>query len=162
MEIVKAKSSDVVEIMYLININFKNSFLLSLIKWLKDIDKIEEFVNENCVHILKDNNITKGAFIISNKVPEEYNGLEIPDNNALFINLLLVHPDYTKQEIYNYIFSFIENYAKNNNFKTIILDSLSTDDNLNSFLRNFNYNTMGTFYMSLQKTPFYYFKKELN
>lgn len=162
MEIVKAKSSDVVEIMYLININFKNSFLLSLLKWLKDIGKIEEFVNENCAYILKDKNITKAAFIISNKVPEEYNGLEIPNNNALFINLLLVHPDYTNQEVYNYIFSFIENYAKNNNFKTVILDSLSTDDNLNSFLRNFNYDTMGTFYMSLQKTPFYYFKKELN
>lgn len=161
MEIVKAKSSDVVEIMYLININFKNSFLLSLLKWLKDIGKIEEFVNESCAYIFKDKNITKAAFIISNKVPEEYDGLEIP-NNTLFINLLLVHPDYTNQEVYNYIFSFIENHAKNNNFKTVILDSLSTDDNLNSFLRNFNYNNMGTFYMSLQKTPFYYFKKELN
>jgi len=162
MEIVKAKSSDIVEIMYFVDVNFKESLNISLIKWINNLSLIEQFVNEESAYILKEKNITKAIFIISNKMPDDYNALNVPQNNTLFVNLLLVHPLYKNHGIYNNIFSFIEDFAKSNNYKHIILDTISTNENLYSFLQIKNFTKTGTFYISLQKIPFYYFTKQLN
>ena len=81
----------------------------------------------------------------------------------LYVHRLAVHPNYQGEGNAQNLMDFAENYAKENEYKSIRLDTFSKNERNQKFYQNRNYIKLESIYFPNQSTsPFYCYEKVLN
>lgn len=117
----------------------------------KDIDRQELYVLEEKGHI-------KGIVVLTEIVDEEYLPISwLTDNhNNLYIHRLAVHPNFWGKGYAQQLMDYAENYALENNFKSIRLDTFSQNKRNQKFYETRGYQQLGNIYFPKQSDhPFY-------
>jgi ribosomal protein S18 acetylase RimI-like enzyme len=99
-----------------------------------------------------------GSITISTKMDEEYIPIEWLTKNGhnIYIHRLCVHPDFQGQGYAQQLMAFAENFAKNNGYLSVRLDTFSQNKRNQRFYETRGYQKLGDIFFSKQsKHPFH-------
>jgi ribosomal protein S18 acetylase RimI-like enzyme len=147
LEITKACATHMISI----NIYQWNAYYPNKQAFLKDI-------KHDDLYILEVENQIKGCIAISSFMDEEY--IPIPwltaNQDNIYIHRLAVHPEHQGQGYAQKLMTFAEKLAKENNFKSIRLDTFSQNQRNQNFYECRGYKKLGDIYFPKQSEyPFY-------
>ncbi|MFL0353304.1 GNAT family N-acetyltransferase [Xanthomarina sp. GH4-25] len=128
-----------------------NEHYPSKLAFNNDILRNELYVLENESNII-------GCIVISTFMDEEYIPINwlTPNKNNIYIHRLAVHPNQQGKGYAQILMDFAEAFAKNNDYKSIRLDTFSQNKRNQTFYELRNYKRLGDIYFPLQsKHPFY-------
>jgi len=117
----------------------------------KDIDRGE-------LYVVEDKRQLVGTIVISNFMDAEYKPIEwLTDNrNNVYIHRIAVHPDFQGKGFAQKLMDFAENYAKENCFISIRLDTFSQNKPNQKFYETRGYEKLGDIYLPKQSEyPFH-------
>ena len=139
MEITKAKPNDLIEVMYLQRIcsNDKNSVGLTQNRF--PVPDLNELNHKN--FIIRDNLLTVGLITFSQDTANDCFGIKWSQLSlkSLFIQMLIVHPNWHERGIGQSLLQFAEKYATENQFTSIRLVLIGNDEYYKSLYQLFNY-----------------------
>lgn len=116
-----------------------------------DIHRKELFVLEKYDTII-------GTIVISTQMDKEYEDIDwlTPSNHNMYIHRLSVHPDYQGKGYAQKLMTFAENYALENKFSSIRLDTFSQNKRNQKFYERRGYIKLGNIYFPKQSEyPFF-------
>ena len=99
-----------------------------------------------------------GTIVISIVMDEEYQPIEwlTENRNNIYIHRLAVHPKHQGQGFAQKLMDFAEDYAINNNYQSIRLDTFSQNKRNQKFYEQRGYQRLGNIYFPKQSEfPFY-------
>lgn len=117
----------------------------------KDIDRGELYVVEDKKQLI-------GTIVISTFMDAEYKPIVwLTDNtNNVYIHRIAVHPDFQGKGFAQKLMDFAENYAKENGFISIRLDTFSQNKSNQKFYETRGYEKLGDIYLPKQSEyPFH-------
>lgn len=128
-----------------------NEFYPNNLAFEKDIQREECYVFENEKKII-------GCITISTFMDEEYAPIDwlTSNNNNIYIHRLAVHPKYQGMGYAQQMMQFAENYAKNNKYQSVRLDTFSQNKRNQKFYELRGYKKLGDIYFPKQSQhPFH-------
>jgi ribosomal protein S18 acetylase RimI-like enzyme len=114
---------------------------------------------------LEINHKTIGLIVLTDIEDPEYKDVKwlTKNHQNLYIHRLAVHPKYQGKGYAQKLMDFAENYAKQNNYISIRLDTFSQNKRNQKFYKKQNYKQLGSIYFPKQSEhPFYCFEKIIN
>lgn len=122
-----------------------NEFYPNEAAFKKDIES-DEF------YVLEIENKIIGCITISTLMDQEYIPISwlTPNNNNIYIHRLAVHPDFQGKGYAQQLMNFAENYAKENYFISVRLDTFSQNKRNLKFYENRGYKKLGNVYFPKQ------------
>ncbi|WP_047417463.1 GNAT family N-acetyltransferase [Cellulophaga sp. Hel_I_12] len=123
----------------------------SKIVFEKDIERKELFVFEKSSKII-------GVIVISTFMDEEYKAIKwlSSQGKAIYIHRLAIHPDFQSQGYAQQLMNFAENYARENSFTSVRLDTFSENIKNQQFYNHRGYQKLEAIYFPRQSdSPFY-------
>jgi ribosomal protein S18 acetylase RimI-like enzyme len=122
-----------------------------------DISRNELFV------LLKDKSII-GTIVLTPKIDEEYKPIKwlTPSKNNLYVHRLSIHPNNQRKGYAQQLMDFAENFAIENHYNSIRLDTFSENPRNQKFYELRGYKKLGTIFFPRQsEAPFYCYEKVL-
>ena len=126
--------------------------------FLSDIEKKNLF-------ILKNNSGIIGCIALSHEKDIEYNDVKwlTKDDKNLYVHRLAVDPKFQKKGIGKLLMDFAEDYARDNKFKSVRLDTFSKNERNNRFYKSRKYTKLDDVYFPNQSEfPFHCYEKILD
>ena len=126
--------------------------------FLSDIEKKNLF-------ILKNNSGIIGCIALSHEKDIEYTDVKwlTKDDKNLYLHRLAVDPKFQKKGIGKLLMDFAEDYARNNKFKSVRLDTFSKNERNNRFYKSRKYTKLDDVYFPNQSEfPFHCYEKILD
>ena len=126
--------------------------------FLSDIEKKNLF-------ILKNNSGIIGCIALSHEKDIEYNDVKwlTKDDKNLYVHRLAVDPKFQKKGIGKLLMDFAEDYARNNKFISVRLDTFSKNERNNRFYKSRKYTKLDDVYFPNQSEfPFHCYEKILD
>ena len=126
--------------------------------FLSDIEKKNLF-------ILKNNSGIIGCIALSSEKDIEYNDVKwlTKDDKNLYLHRLAVDPKFQKKGIGKLLMDFAEDYARNNKFISVRLDTFSKNERNNRFYKSRKYTKLDDVYFPNQSEfPFHCYEKILD
>ena len=126
--------------------------------FLSDIEKKNLF-------ILKNNSGIIGCIALSHEKDIEYNDVKWlnKDDKNLYVHRLAVDPKFQKKGIGKLLMDFAEDYARNNKFISVRLDTFSKNERNNRFYKSRKYTKLDDVYFPNQSEfPFHCYEKILD
>ena len=126
--------------------------------FLSDIEKKNLF-------IFKNNSIIIGCIALSYEKDIEYNDVKwlTKDDKNLYLHRLAVDPKFQKKGIGKLLMDFAEDYARDNKFKSVRLDTFSKNERNNRFYKSRKYTKLDDVYFPNQSEfPFHCYEKILD
>ena len=117
----------------------------------KDIAKKELYVTEI-------NDSIVGCIMFSKYKDDLYNQIDwlTPDSENLYVHRLAVHPDFQKKGLGKSLMDFAENYAKDNSYVSVRLDTFSENKRNLKFYESRGYQRLdGIYFPKQSEFPFY-------
>jgi len=114
---------------------------------------------------LEENKVIVAIIVLTEIEDEEYNEVKWLTKNYknLYIHRLAVHPNFQGQGYAQKLMAFAENYASENSYKSIRLDTFSKNIRNQKFYKKRNYKKLETIYFPNQSEhPFYCYEKVLD
>ena len=114
---------------------------------------------------LEENNSIVGAIVLTEIEDKEYLNVKWLTKNYknLYIHRLAVHPNFQGKGYAQKLMDFAENYAKENNYNSIRLDTFSQNKRNQDFYKQRKYVKLESIYFPDQSEfPFYCYEKVLN
>jgi len=114
---------------------------------------------------LTENNTIIGIVVLTKIEDVEYKSVKwLTENRSnLYVHRLAVHPTYQGKGYAQKLMSFGENYAVNNNYNSIRLDTFSKNIRNQKFYKKRGYVKLESiFFPNQSKHPFYCYEKVLN
>lgn len=166
MEIIQAKPDDLIEILFLIRQCVKDMNLKGMKHWNSSYpgtDDITKDLTGEGIYLAKDKGICLGMVTINEVEPDDYKGIRWSDNNSkiLYLKRMAVHPDWQGKGVGKMLVEFAEDYAKKNNYSSIRLDTLSSNQLETQLYTSSKYDEVGEFHSIFQKTPFKCYEKKI-
>ncbi len=166
MEIQKAKPSDLIEILYLLKECVRDMNQKGMKHWnscYPGIEDIDHDLNKESIFLVKNKGICMGMITLNESEPEEYKEINWSSNDSkiLYMKRMAVHPNWQDRGVAEMLVKFAEDYARENKYKYIRLDTLSSNQSENKLYSNGKYNEVGQFHSSFQKTPFKCYEKKI-
>lgn len=121
-------------------------------------------VHRNELYVLLDASQIVGCVVISTFMDEEYKTVQwdTPDDTNVYIHRLAVHPEVQGKGCAQQLMQFAENYAIENNYRSIRLDTFSKNTRNQKFYELRNYKKLGSIYFPKQSVyPFYCYERIL-
>ncbi|MDP5158221.1 MAG: GNAT family N-acetyltransferase [Flaviramulus sp.] len=108
--------------------------------------------NRDELYVLKLKNTVIGCITISTFMDEEYIPINwmTPNFNNIYIHRLAIHPEQQGKEYAQKLMDYAENYAKNNQFASIRLDTFSQNSRNVKFYELRGYKRLGEIYFPRQ------------
>lgn len=106
-----------------------------------------------------------GLIVLTEIEDTEYNEVNwlTKNHQNLYIHRLAVHPEFQSKGYAQKLMDFAENYALNNSYISIRLDTFSQNKRNQQFYKQQNYTQLGVIYFPKQSEhPFYCFEKIVN
>ena len=126
--------------------------------FLSDIEKKNLF-------ILKNNSGIIGCIALSHEKDIEYTDVKwlTKDDKNLYLHRLAVDPKFQKKGIGKLLMDFAEDYARNNKFISVRLDTFSKNERNNRFYKSRKYTKLDDVYFPNQSEfPFHCYEKLLD
>lgn len=130
-------------------------------QWNESYPSKKKFVSDlerNELFVLETENQVLGVVVISTLMDEEYVPIKwsSPDNTAIYIHRLAVHPDHQGKGYAQQLMQFAEEHAKNNGFDSVRLDTFSQNQRNQKFYEARGYKKLGDIYFPKQSEhPFH-------
>lgn len=108
--------------------------------------------------LINDNNKVTGSIVLSEIMDEEYKSINwLTENNSnLYIHRLAIHPNEQGKGYARYLMDFAENFAKENSFSSVRLDTFSLNKRNNLFYQKRGYKQLSDVYFPKQSdAPFH-------
>ncbi len=166
MEIYKAKPSDLVEILYLLRECVRDMNQKGMKHWNSSYPGIEDIghdLNKESIFLVKEKGICMGMVTLNESEPEEYRGINWSSNDSkvLYMKRMAVHPNWQEKGVAEMLVRFAENYARENKYNYIRLDTLSSNQSEAKLYANSKYDEVGEFHSTFQKIPFKCYEKKI-
>ncbi|MFS4468952.1 GNAT family N-acetyltransferase [Maribacter sp. 2210JD10-5] len=156
-----AKISEISDI--LIMTNACRLFMESnnIFQWTIEYPSENHFINDierNELYTLKNNDLIIGCIVISTFMDAEYKTVQwlTPNENNIYIHRLAVHPSFQGLGCAQQLMAFGEEYAVNNRFTSIRLDTFSQNKRNQKFYEMRGYQKLDDIYFPEQSQhPFH-------
>ncbi|WP_298755838.1 GNAT family N-acetyltransferase [uncultured Psychroserpens sp.] len=122
----------------------------------------ENDINRDELYVLDSDNSFRGCIVISTFMDEEYVPITwlTPNENNIYIHRLAIAPKYQGQGYAQQLMDFAENYAIENNYTSIRLDTFSQNKRNQKFYELRGYQRLGNIYFPKQSEfPFYCYER---
>ena len=126
--------------------------------FLSDIEKKNLF-------ILKNNSGIIGCIALSHEKDIEYTDVKwlTKDDKNLYLHRLAVDPKFQKKGIGKLLMDFAEDFARDNKFKSVRLDTFSKNERNNRFYRSRKYTKLDdVYFLNQSEFPFHCYEKILD
>ena len=110
------------------------------------------------LYVLENQSILIGCIVISSLMDKEYQETQwlTPNKNNIYIHRLAIHPNQQAKGYAQKFMNFAEEFAKENNYNSIRLDTFSQNKRNQKFYELRNYKRLGNIYFPKQSNyPFY-------
>jgi len=166
MEIIQAKDSDFIEILYLLKVCILDMNRNGLTHWNSVYPGPDIILNDlakSSIYLMKDKGVCKGMVTLDDQEPEEYKGIQWPGKaqKPLFVHRLAVHPNWQGQGIARRLMTFSEEFALKNGFDALRIDVFSDSLHARNLCRNNNFSEAGNFLSFFQQQPFICYDKQI-
>ena len=157
----KGKIEDINPIMNLTKACAKAMIAKGIYQWNAHYPNPSAFKNDidrNELYVLEIDADISGTIVISTLMDEEYKPIEwlTKNDNNLYIHRLAIHPNLQGKGYAQQLMDFAENYAIENNYSSIRLDTFSQNKRNQKFYELRGYKRLGDIYFPKQsKFPFY-------
>ncbi|PCI35454.1 MAG: GNAT family N-acetyltransferase [Flavobacteriaceae bacterium] len=114
--------------------------------------------------VLKNNEKIIGTIVLSPLIDEEYKAINWKDQNqkALYIHRLAIDPSAQKKGHAQRLMDFAENFAFENKYHSIRLDTFSKNERNQQFYLKRGYQKVGSIFLTSQSdAPFYCYEKHV-
>jgi len=157
----KATLDDIDEIIKMTKACAKHMISNGIFQWNEHYpnpNAFENDVNRDELYVLDIENLVKGSIVISTLMDEEYvpiNWLTTNKDN-IYIHRLAIHPELQGQGFAQQLMNFAEQFAIENNYRSIRLDTFSQNKRNQKFYELRGYQRLGDIYFPKQsKHPFH-------
>jgi ribosomal protein S18 acetylase RimI-like enzyme len=166
MEILQAKQSDLIEILFLVKECVKDMNSKGMKHWNSSYPGVEEIgldLDKGFIYLVKNKGVCVGMVTLNESEPDEYKGIKWSGNNLkiLYMKRMAVHPVWQDKGIAEMLVKFAEKYAGEKKYSYIRLDTLSSNQAEANLYTNGSYDEVGEFYSTFQKTPFKCYEKKI-
>lgn len=166
MEILLARPDDLIEILFLIKQCVKDMNAKGMKHWNSSYpgtDDITTDLNKDSIFLVKDRGICLGMVTINEVEPDDYRDIKWSDNDSriLYMKRMAVHPLWEGRGIAKMLVDYAEKFAKDNGYSYIRLDTLSSNQVETKLYANSNFDEVGEFHSTFQKTPFKCYEKKI-
>ena len=161
MTIIKPTKEDIPELLIVTKACAQAMIANGIYQWNEDYPSYEAFEKDieiGQLWVLKEGDSIIGSVVISEIIDEEYKVIEwlTPNAKNVYIHRLAVHPEYQGKGLAQKLMNFAENYAKENGYISVRLDTFSVNKRNNSFYQKRGYQKLGDVYFPKQsKHPFH-------
>lgn len=128
------------------------------------ISLIESDLREGALYTLKNNNEIIGAIVLNEVQDIAYKSInwELDDSKVLVIHRLVIDPKHQGKGCAHQLMDFAENFAKENGYSSIRLDTYSQNERSISFYKNRSYIIRGEVNFSERVYSFYCLEKKVS
>ncbi|ASV30320.1 GNAT family N-acetyltransferase [Maribacter cobaltidurans] len=153
----RAKISEIPEILSMTNACRINMESKNIFQWTEEYPSKEEFlmdIKRKELYVLKREHTLIGSIVISTLMDDEYKNVAWLTSNAknLYIHRLAIHPDYQGKGYAQQLMDFAENFAKQNDFISIRLDTFSQNSRNQRFYEARGYRKLEDIYFPNQSS----------
>lgn len=159
-----AKSTEIEQIMGITRACAKKMIANNIYQWNEHYPTPDAFKKDLAraeLYILEQETKIIGCIVLSTLKDEEYDGVSwlTADSKNLYIHRLAVHPEYQHLGHAKALMDFAEEFARNQQFTSIRLDTFSKNPRNQKFYKNRGYQRLGSIYFPKQSEfPFYCFE----
>lgn len=161
MIIVKPTIADIPELLQVTNACGEAMIKNGIHQWNDDYPSYEAFEKDieiGQLWVLKATNVIIGSVVISEIIDEEYKTIKwlTPNIKNVYIHRLAIHPSQQGKGLAQKLMDFAEDYAKENGFLSVRLDTFSVNKRNNTFYKKRGYQKLGDVYFPKQSEyPFH-------
>jgi ribosomal protein S18 acetylase RimI-like enzyme len=164
MEIRIAKEEQLEEILTLLAKVVKDMNSKGFFQWGEDYPTKEMFdkhIADQGLRIMVDNNVIIGFVLITEEQDKEYADVDWLDKEgkSIVIHRLAIKPEKQGKGLANRLMDYAENYAKENGFNSIRLDTYSDNKRARAFYENRGYKYRGITHFKQREKEYYCFEK---
>lgn len=130
-------------------------------QWNEHYPNKQAFINDvkrNELYVLEDQNNIIGSLVVSSLMDEEYLAIQwlTPNDNNVYIHRVAIDPEHQGQGNAQKLMAFAEQFARDNNYSSIRLDTFSQNQRNQKFYELRGYKKLGDIYFPKQSEhPFY-------
>jgi len=151
----KAEEIDIKPIMLMTNACARAMIAQGVFQWNEhypDVTAFENDIKRNELYVLEVEGEVKGSIVISTLMDEEYIPIKwYTDNkNNIYVHRLAIHPDFQGKGNAQQLMDFAEQFAFENNYSSIRLDTFSQNKRNQKFYELRGYKRLGEIYFPKQ------------
>jgi GNAT superfamily N-acetyltransferase len=166
MEIKQAKSTDLVEVLYLLKVCIGDMNAKGLMHWNSAFpgnEQIRKDLLDGSIYLAKDRGVCKGMVTLNDIEPEEYRELKFPENDTkpLYLNRLAVHPKWHGRGIASIMVDFAQKMAREKGYTCIRLDIFQSAEDARQLCKKLSFKEIGSFQANYQRIPFICYEKQV-
>lgn len=166
MEIVKAKPTDLIEILYLLRVCILDMNKKGLSHWNSAYpgpEKIQQDLRDGSIYLVKDRGVCKGMVTLNESEPEDYKQLVFPAarKKPMYLQHIAVHPKWQGQGIATRMVDFAQKLALEKGFDAIRLDFFQPSEGARQLCKKKSFKEVAPFHSAYQKIPFVCYEKQL-
>jgi len=161
MTITKPTKADISKLLIVTKTCAKAMISNGIYQWDDDYPSYEAFEKDieiGQLWLIKSQETIIGSVVISDIMDEEYKVIEWLTSNTknVYIHRLAIHPEQQGKGLAQKLMDFAENYAKENGYVSVRLDTFSLNERNNIFYQKRGYQKLGNVYFPKQSEhPFH-------
>ncbi len=139
----------------------------NIFQWNEEYPSKEAFesdISRNELYVLIKKDKIIGTLVLTPKIDEEYIPVKwlTPSENNLYVHRLSIHPNHQGNGYARLLMDFAENFAIENHYSSIRLDTFSKNSRNQKFYELRGYKKLGSIFFPRQsEAPFYCYEKVL-
>lgn len=139
----------------------------NIFQWNEEYPSKEAFesdISRNELYVLIEKDEIIGTLVLTPKIDEEYIPISwlTPSENNLYVHRLSIHPNHQGNGYARLLMDFAENFAIENHYSSIRLDTFSKNPRNQKFYELRGYKKLGSIFFPRQsEAPFYCYEKVL-
>ncbi len=167
MNIRKATSQDIETLLTITKACAKFMIQKGIFQWNENYPNRNAFVHDierNELYVLLETDEIVGCIVISTFMDEEYKSVswDTPDGTNIYIHRLAIHPKAQGKGYAQFLMEFAENYAIENKYRSIRLDTFSKNARNQKFYELRGYKKLEDIYFPKQSVyPFHCYERIL-
>lgn len=166
MEIVQAKPTDLIEILYLLKVCILDMNKKGLRHWNSASpgpERIQQDLDRASIYLVKDKGVCKGMVTLNEIEPEEYKQVSFQSgkHKPMYLQNMAVHPKWQGRGIAKLMVDFAQKLAKDKGFDSIRLDVFQPSQSARQLYEKQSFKEVASFHSAYQKIPFVCYEKQL-
>lgn len=166
MEIIQAKPSDLIEILYLLKVCILDMNQKGFKHWnsaYPSPDTIHQNLENGAIFLAKEKGVCKAMVTLNEEEPEDYKPLDLRSGNIkpLYLQHMAVHPRWQGMGIAKLLVDFAQKFAREREFNCIRLDVFKPSDHARQLYENQAFKEVASFQSAYQQIPFICYEKQL-
>lgn len=166
MEILLARPSDLIEILYLLKVCVLDMNQKGLKHWnntCPGTDRIQKDLAAGFIYLAKEKGVCKGMITLADQEPEDYKQIAFKPGSRkpIYLQHLAVHPRWQGKGIARQLIEFAQKAAKERGFDAVRLDVFKTSETARQFCEKQRFKEVAPFHAAYQQIPYLCYEKEL-